>query len=218
MTPSTSRPLARPSQVGSSAISAVHCVSASTYTRSKNSSSGVTRDSSRSTAVRRRGRGSVVAATGDIFARRRSLPAMLLVTVALAAALAAGPRDCRTVVLHPGHNGRNGAHPERIDRQVHVGGGKYKACNTTGAATASGYAESRYNLAVAREAARILRRHGATVTLTRRSDRGVGPCVTRRARIVNRAQADAAVSIHADGGPPGGRGFHVIRPTLIETG
>ena len=141
---------------------------------------------------------------------------MLLATVALAAALAAGPLDGRTVVLDPGHNGRNGAHPERVDRQVHVGGGMYKACNTAGTATASGYAESRYNLAVAREAARILRRRGATVTLTRRSDRGVGPCVTRRARIANRAQADAAVSIHADGGPPGGRGFHVIRPALIE--
>ena len=141
---------------------------------------------------------------------------MLLATVALAAALAAGPLDGRTVVLDPGHNGRNGADPERINRQVHVGGGMYKACNTTGTATASGYTESRYNLAVARQAARILRRRGATVTLTRRNDRGVGPCITRRARIANRAQADAAVSIHADGGPPGGRGFHVIRPTLID--
>jgi N-acetylmuramoyl-L-alanine amidase len=141
---------------------------------------------------------------------------MVLATVALAAALAAGPLDGRTVVLDPGHNGRNGAHPERIGRQVHAGGGMYKACNTTGSVTASGYPESRFNLAVAREAARILRGRGATVTLTRRSDRGVGPCVTRRARIANRAQADAAVSIHADGGPPGGRGFHVIRPMLIE--
>ena len=141
---------------------------------------------------------------------------MLLATVALAAALAAGPLDGRTVVLDPGHNGRNGAHPERINRQVHVGGGMYKACNTTGTATASGYTESRYNLVVARETARILRRRAATVTLTRRNDRGVGPCITRRARIANRAQTDAAVSIHADGGPPGGRGFHVIRPTLIE--
>ena len=141
---------------------------------------------------------------------------MLLATVALAAALAAGPLDGRTVVLDPGHNGRNGAHPERINRQVHVGGGMYKACNTTGTATASGYTESRYNLAVARQAARILRRRGATVILTRRNDRGVGPCITRRARIANRAQADAAISIHADGGPPGGRGFHVIRPTPID--
>jgi len=141
---------------------------------------------------------------------------MLFATVALAAALAAGPLDGRTVVLDPGHNGRNGAHPERVDRQVHVGGGMYKACNTTGTATASGYPESRFNLAVAREAARILRRRGATVALTRRNDRGVGPCVTRRARIANRARADAAVSIHADGGPPGGRGFHVIVPGELQ--
>jgi N-acetylmuramoyl-L-alanine amidase len=129
-----------------------------------------------------------------------------LAATALVAALAG-----QTVVLDPGHNGRNGAHPERINRQVHVGGGMYKACNTTGTA-----GESRLNLVVAREAARILRRRGARVVLTRRNDRGVGPCITRRARIANRAGADAAVSIHADGGPSGGRGFHVIRPTRIE--
>jgi N-acetylmuramoyl-L-alanine amidase len=122
----------------------------------------------------------------------------------------------QTVVLDPGHNGRNGAHPDRINRQVHVGGGMHKACNTTGTATASGYTESRFNLAVARVAARILRRRGAEVILTRRNDRGVGPCITRRARIANRARAGAAVSIHADGGPPGGRGFHIIRPTRIK--
>ena len=51
--PSTSRPLARPAHVGSCAISAVHWVIASTNTRSKNSSSGVTRSTSpRRTAVR----------------------------------------------------------------------------------------------------------------------------------------------------------------------
>ena len=44
-----------------------------------------------------------------------------------------------------------------------------------------GYTESRYNLAVAREVARILRADGAEVILTRRGDRGVGPCITRRA-------------------------------------
>ena len=140
----------------------------------------------------------------------------LAATAALAAALAAGPLDGRIVVLDPGHNGGNGAHPSRINRPVHVGGGMYKACNTTGTATASGYRESRFNLSVARKAARILRRRGAEVILTRRHDRGVGPCITRRARIANRARADAAVSIHADGGPPGGRGFHVIRLAWIE--
>ena len=122
----------------------------------------------------------------------------------------------QTVVLDPGHNGANASHPKRINRQVDVGQGMRKACDTTGTATASGYAESAYTLAVARETARILRRHGAEVVLTRDDDAGVGPCITRRARIGNREQADAAVSIHADGGPAGGRGFHVIRPTLID--
>src|SRR5581483_7810228 len=36
-----------------------------------------------------------------------------------------------------------------------------------------------------------------------------------RAAIGNRAHADAAISIHADGGPPSGRGFHVIYPPSI---
>ena len=31
-----------------------------------------------------------------------------------------------------------------------------------------------------------------------------------------RAQADVAISVHADGGPPGGRGFHVIYPKPIR--
>src|SRR5829696_8151112 len=53
MTARIATPLARPVQLGSCAISAVHCVSASTNTRSKNSSSGLTRPSSRSTVVRR---------------------------------------------------------------------------------------------------------------------------------------------------------------------
>ena len=48
------QPCAMPAHVGFSAISAVHCVRASTKTRSKNSSSGVTRSPSRITAVRRR--------------------------------------------------------------------------------------------------------------------------------------------------------------------
>jgi N-acetylmuramoyl-L-alanine amidase len=141
---------------------------------------------------------------------------LALVAALLAAAGGGGDLSGRTVVLDPGHNGRNGAHPERINRQVDIGHGMRKACDTAGAQTASGYTESRYNLAVAREVARILRRDGAEVILTRSSDRGVGPCITRRAGIGNEAQADAAVSIHADGGPPGGRGFHVIRPTRIE--
>jgi N-acetylmuramoyl-L-alanine amidase len=40
----------------------------------------------------------------------------------------------------------------------------------------------------------------------------VGPCVNLRAAIGNRAEADAFVDIHADGGPPGGRGVAVLEP------
>jgi len=138
---------------------------------------------------------------------------MLTALVALVAAAAPGPLDGRVVVLDPGHNG---GYSQRIERQVHVGGGMYKACNTTGTSTNSGYPESRFTLAVAREAARVLRADGARVVLTRRRFDGIGPCITRRAAIANRERADAAVSIHADGGPASGRGFHVIRPARIE--
>jgi N-acetylmuramoyl-L-alanine amidase len=51
--------------------------------------------------------------------------------------------------------------------------------------------------------------------MTRTTDDGVGPCINVRAEIGNRAHADAAVSIHADGGPTSGRGFHVIYPTPL---
>jgi N-acetylmuramoyl-L-alanine amidase len=50
------------------------------------------------------------------------------------------------------------------------------------------------------------------VILTRTSNDGVGPCVTTRAAIGNDAHADAAVAIHADGGPPSGRGFAILEP------
>ena len=52
--------------------------------------------------------------------------------------------------------------------------------------------------------------------MTRKSNDGWGPCINKRARIGNKARSDAAVSIHADGGPSSGRGFHVIRPTKIN--
>src|SRR5262245_23539606 len=60
--PSTSSPCAIPDQVGWWAISAVHWVIARTKTRSKKSSSGVTRSPSRSVALIRGPRVSPVAA------------------------------------------------------------------------------------------------------------------------------------------------------------
>jgi N-acetylmuramoyl-L-alanine amidase len=42
--------------------------------------------------------------------------------------------------------------------------------------------------------------------------------VDERAAIGNRAHASAAISIHADGGPAAGFGFHVIEPALAPDG
>lgn len=134
--------------------------------------------------------------------------------LALVAALAlADPAGAslhgRTIAIDPGHDGGNAAHPAAIGRLVDAGGFR-KACDTVGTETASGYAESAYDLDLALRLARVLRAAGATVVLTRSTDDGVGPCVDERARIGNRARADAAISIHADGGPASGRGFHVL--------
>jgi N-acetylmuramoyl-L-alanine amidase len=141
--------------------------------------------------------------------------AMLLLAPCPAAGGAAGPLAGRTVVLDPGHNGANAGAPGVINRQVPIGGGRTKPCDTTGTATDRGYAEAAYTWDVALRARRVLRRRGATVLLTRENNRSVGPCVNERLPIANRAHADAAVSIHADGGPASGSGFHVIEPALI---
>ncbi|HEU0318488.1 MAG TPA: N-acetylmuramoyl-L-alanine amidase [Solirubrobacteraceae bacterium] len=120
------------------------------------------------------------------------------------------------VAVDPGHNGGNGSHPSAINRQVPAGGFR-KACDTTGAQTNDGkLTEAAFNLDVALRLRRALHAAGAKVVMTRTSNTGVGPCVDRRARIGNRAHADVAISIHADGGPPAGRGFHVIHPGRVR--
>ena len=119
-----------------------------------------------------------------------------------------------TIAVDPGHNGRNWAHPAEINRLVDAGTLR-KACDTTGTSTSSGYTEPAFTFDVALRLRRILRAAGARVVLTRTSNAGWGPCITERAAIGNRASADAAVSIHADGGPASGRGFHVIYPPSI---
>ena len=131
--------------------------------------------------------------------------------VLVAAAL---PLAGTTVVVDPGHNGANGAHPAQINRQVGAGtGGFRKACDTTGTETDDRrLTESRFTLDLSRRLQRRLEALGARVVLTRTGNDGVGPCIDERAAIGNRAQADLALSIHADGGPAGGRGFHVIAP------
>ncbi len=136
---------------------------------------------------------------------------MLLVA---AVAIALAPLAGTTVAADPGHDGGNALHGAQIDRLVDAGTLR-KPCDTTGTETDDGYTEAAYNLDVALRLARILRADGARVVLTRTTNVGWGPCITERAAIGNRAHADAAISIHADGGPPDGRGFHVIYPPPI---
>jgi len=127
----------------------------------------------------------------------------------------AGPLAGRLIVIDPGHNGRNFEHLDEIYQIVDIGNGT-KACNTTGTATDDGYPEAAFNWELALVTRDRLEALGATVVLTRQDNDGWGPCITERAAIGNRNQADAVISIHADGGPSDGRGFHVIYPATVD--
>ena len=122
----------------------------------------------------------------------------------------------QTVAIDPGHDGGNGADPAFIDQPID-GGGFTESCDTTGTETAAGYPEHAFNFDVATRLTAILEAAGATVVLTRSTDTGVGPCVNVRAAIGNDAHAAVAISIHADGGPVGGRGFDVIAPLPVTS-
>ena len=126
-------------------------------------------------------------------------------------AVGSEPLAGKVVGIDPGHDGLNGSAPAVIDQPVFNGTG-YEPCDTTGTATDGGYTEAQYNFNVATYLEADLEAEGATVVLTRSSNDGVGPCVTTRAAIINDAHADVAVDIHADGGPPSGRGFTILEP------
>ncbi|MGA9596289.1 MAG: N-acetylmuramoyl-L-alanine amidase, partial [Acidimicrobiia bacterium] len=126
----------------------------------------------------------------------------------------AAPLEGVTIVLDPGHNGMNWAHPDEINALVDIGT-ITKPCNTTGTATADGFPEATFNWEVALLTRTRLEALGATVTMTRQDNEGWGPCITERAAIGNRSGAAAVISIHADGGPESGRGFHVIYPKVV---
>ncbi|MFI6443762.1 N-acetylmuramoyl-L-alanine amidase [Kitasatospora sp. NPDC050543] len=123
----------------------------------------------------------------------------------------------RTVVIDPGHNSGNFKHTTEINRLVDIGNAR-KECDATGTSTNAGYTEADYTLDVARRARAVLEAHGAKVVFTQDGDKPWGPCIDERARIGNTAHADAAVSIHGDGGPASGSGFHVIMPAKVTSG
>lgn len=131
--------------------------------------------------------------------------------VLLGAGLVTAPRAAAgvsgsAVFLDPGHNAVNDA---SINQQVPNGRGGTKACQTSGAATNDGYPEHAFAWAVVALINESLNGMGVRTQLSRGDDSSVGPCVDQRAAAANAMRPDAIVSIHADGGPASGSGFHV---------
>jgi N-acetylmuramoyl-L-alanine amidase len=126
------------------------------------------------------------------------------------------PLSGRVITIDPGHNGGNFTHAREIGRLVNDGNGE-KECDTTGTAAPDGYREADVNWSVAVRLRALLLAAGARVVMTRTSNTGVGPCINERAAIGNRARSDAAISIHADGGPPHGSGFAILTPAPIPS-
>ncbi|MFI6603196.1 N-acetylmuramoyl-L-alanine amidase [Nonomuraea sp. NPDC050536] len=128
---------------------------------------------------------------------------------------AAKPLQGLTIVIDPGHNGGNYRAPKQINQLVDVLT-KKKPCDTTGTDTVSGYTEAAFSWDVSNRIKKILQERGATVKLTRSDNNSVGPCITERAAIGNRAKAAAALSVHGDGAAKSDHGFHVIMPKKIN--
>jgi N-acetylmuramoyl-L-alanine amidase len=121
------------------------------------------------------------------------------------------PLAGKVIGIDPGHNGGNFNDPGYLSQLI-WNGRAWETCDTTGTETDAGYTEARYNFQVATFLRADLIKDGARVVMTRTSNSGVGPCVNRRSQIINAAHASVAIDIHADGGPPGGRGFAILEP------
>jgi N-acetylmuramoyl-L-alanine amidase len=110
------------------------------------------------------------------------------------------------VFIDPGHNGSNDA---SISRQVPTGRGGTKDCQASGTSTNGGYPEHTFTWDTALRVRAELNALGVRTAMSRGNDTGLGPCVDARANAANALHPNAILSIHADGGPPSGRGFHV---------
>src|SRR6266700_3614199 len=129
-------------------------------------------------------------------------------------AAAALPLKGKIVGIDPGHNGRNHDYPGYLAQQV-WNGREWEDCDTTGTQTdgAHTYTEALFNFRVASYLKADLLKDGAKVVMTRPNNKGRGPCVNKRAFILNHAHANVAVDIHADGAYCGGcRGFALLEP------
>ena len=111
------------------------------------------------------------------------------------------------VFLDPGHNGANDA---SISRQVPNGRGGTKDCQASGTNSDSGYPEHTFTWDTTLRIRQALSAFGVRTAMSRGNDDQLGPCVDERAAMANALQPNAVVSVHADGGPPTGRGFHIL--------
>ncbi|MGZ4584108.1 MAG: Rv3717 family N-acetylmuramoyl-L-alanine amidase [Mycobacterium sp.] len=148
---------------------------------------------------------------GEGLSRRNVLRYGGVAPVLLGAGALAVPRASAglagtSVFLDPGHNAVADA---SINQQVPNGRGGTKPCNTSGTAADDGYTEHAFTWAVVGLINASLNQIGVNTGLSRDNDSSVGPCIDRRAAQANAMHPDAIVSIHADGGPPSGSGFHV---------
>ena len=130
-------------------------------------------------------------------------------------AQAALPLTGLVIAVDPGHNGGNASHLSTINKLVFIGNG-WKACNTVGTSTRTGYSEHAFNFAVALRVKARLQALGATVYLTRGTDTGVGPCVDVRGKFGAKVHAALEVSIHGDGSSLSHYGFNVMRPGYVK--
>ncbi|WP_413641859.1 Rv3717 family N-acetylmuramoyl-L-alanine amidase [Mycobacterium sp. RTGN5] len=133
---------------------------------------------------------------------------MLLVASTVTSPLAhAAPNIAGMIVfLDPGHNGANDA---SLTKQVPTGRGGTKDCQTSGTSTNDGFPEHTFNWDTVLLIRQMLTQLGVRTAMSRGNDNQVAACVDERAAMANALAPNAVVSIHADGGPTTGRGFHV---------
>jgi N-acetylmuramoyl-L-alanine amidase len=128
---------------------------------------------------------------------------------------AAQPLAGVIIALDPGHNGGSASHLAYIRRLVWIGN-QWKACNTVGTTTRSGYPEHAFNFAVALRTKADLESLGAIVYMTRTTDTGVGPCIDVRGKFGAKVHAALMISIHGDGASATNSGFFVMKPGLVK--
>jgi N-acetylmuramoyl-L-alanine amidase len=128
---------------------------------------------------------------------------------------AADPLSDRVIALDPGHGGGAGE-----SRLVPDGRGGRKACNASGTSTNAGYPERAFTWDVAKRTAKILRKKGIIVKMTRASDPLTkAVCVNKRGKFPGKVGAELVVSIHGDGNTnPHVKGFFALlsSPPLNE--